>query len=503
MIPTVQSAGGLVVTAVGSDLQGLFVSQQRNHELQIPKGMLEPGESVQMAALREVEEESGCRASLITLLDVGEWTYEYQGKPFREVCTFFVMATPDVVLGPHDSEFEWVEWIPLLQAARKMRYALERDLVLRAISLLGPTRELPIVHAHGLWGESASGRASWTSLHSGSIDPPDLRSRILFRDELHPRDAPQLQFAAGIVAERGGPSSHLAVVAAGMRIPSISGISFTVIDGLCHLESGAVLREGSFVRIDAETGTLWAQFAAPTAMGVTLPTKTVNTSFQKRLAEMCVKVGLVWPGNYKFFKRDLAARFFPTPLSIRLYAGWTVESALSHREELGVFGVRISVFPEDIACHAVSVLLSPNDSEARVQLQELDSSSSCEIFVQQSPDQLAFRCVLADGRVQVEAGVGQAMYIFESERGRWATSQCELSITGALLGSVSGNDVSTSSALSHFIGRHGSELVCRIAGAAAQIGAPYLAVEGYFNLTTGHWVVVDLDLPEDRFLMDE
>lgn len=503
MIPQVQSAGGLVIAAVDGDLLGLFVSHQHGVDLQIPKGMLELGESLEMAALREVEEESGCSASLLSLLGVGEWDYEYQGSPFREVCHFFMMTAADLNLGPHDTEFECVEWIPLRDAPQRMRYDLERELINKAVAVLGTDHETAIAQGHGLWGESASGRASWGNTLSGSNGGPEHRSLILFRDELHPRDANQLQYASGVVAERGGPASHLAVVAAGMRIPSLSGVKFSVIDGLCRLESGAVLREGSVLRVDGRTGTLWAKFGGDTASVLVRSDFIVEQGFTERLVRICEELRMPWSGNYKFFKRDLAARFFPTVQSVRLGSGWTVEDGLSSWRHLGERSVRISVFPEDIACHATSVLLSSDESESRAQLQELDRGSPCEMFVQQSPDQLAFRCVYAEHRIQIEGGLGQAMYIFEAERGSWSTSECELSLTGHPLEFVLGDDASTSSALSRFIQYHAEELVVIMTKLAAQLDAAYLAVEGYFNLTTNGWVVVDLDLPEDRFLMGD
>lgn len=501
MRATVRSAGGVVVAKSGGSLLGLFVSNVPLRQLRIPKGMLEQAENAPDAALREVKEETGCNASVLTILGSGEWDYAYQGVPFHEVCDFYLMTPTRASLGPHDEEFSCVDWLPLPEAANHMEYALERDIVLKAISVVDNIAEYPIAQGQGLWGDSAVGWASWKPSRTGAGGQVH-KDKILLRRELHPRDAHLLPQIAGVVAEIGGPASHLAVVAAGLGVPSISGVVHDVQGDICVFPSGALIREDTLLRVDARTGTLWACLDSNgDSLRVESTSSLESGAVRERVDRISSTLGLHWSGNYKFFKRDLAALFFPAPTSKRLEAPWAIETVLRLWQDLGRRDVRISVFPADIACHAVSVLLASDELECRQQLRQLDQAEVAEVFVQQGASHLAFRTVLVGNRIQVEAGIGQAMLLFEAERAAWPTSRCELSMTGVLVKPIVGGDESAQSALSEMIHGHGPSLVARMVNMAETIDASYLAVEGYYNPDSTQWLVVDIDLPEDRWLM--
>ena len=61
MSDLIEAAGGVVVR----DGQVALVHRPRYDDWTLPKGKLDPGESFEEAALREVEEETGLRAHLV------------------------------------------------------------------------------------------------------------------------------------------------------------------------------------------------------------------------------------------------------------------------------------------------------------------------------------------------------------------------------------------------------------------------------------------------------
>jgi hypothetical protein len=96
-------------------------------------------------------------------------------------------------------------------------------------------------------------------------------------------------------------------------------------------------------------------------------------------------------------------------------------------------------------------------------------------------------------------GEGQAMYVFEVERGRHATLQADLL---AYLDRTQMHSDAPRSALSEgldaLLRTHGAELFARIVDCACTLGLPWLAVEGYFDARDGGFpVVCDIDLPHD------
>jgi 8-oxo-dGTP pyrophosphatase MutT (NUDIX family) len=107
----------------------------------IPKGHLEPGESMAAAAVREVREETGLVATVEHPL--GDVTYWYArrddaGRPVRvfKRVRFFLMRHAGGRFADRDHEMDAVRWFPLDEALETAAYANERDLVRRAAAAL-------------------------------------------------------------------------------------------------------------------------------------------------------------------------------------------------------------------------------------------------------------------------------------------------------------------------------------------------------------------------------
>lgn len=82
------------------------------------------------------------------------------------------------------------------------------------------------------------------------------REVILVRIETSPEDIHGMHAAAGILTQRGGMTSHAAVVARGMGRPCVSGAGAVRIDYKAQTitVNGKVLRKGDLITIDGSTG---------------------------------------------------------------------------------------------------------------------------------------------------------------------------------------------------------------------------------------------------------
>jgi len=140
------SAGGLVYRrrAAGCEvvLAGRRHARSRKIVWTIPKGHLEPGESSEAAALREVREETGIEAMVEDRLgDVTYW-FARQDEDGRAVrifkrVRFFLMRATGGRFADRDAEMDDVRWFPVADAERTVGYENERALVRRAAELLG------------------------------------------------------------------------------------------------------------------------------------------------------------------------------------------------------------------------------------------------------------------------------------------------------------------------------------------------------------------------------
>jgi 8-oxo-dGTP pyrophosphatase MutT (NUDIX family) len=120
--PLIQAAGGLLWS------RGLLalIHRSRYGDWTLPKGKLQPGESWESAALREVREETGYRTRLLTF--AGAVAYETGKGP--KLVRFWNMEPAGPDPEPFDaSEVAEVVWLPPAEACQKLSYAVERALV--------------------------------------------------------------------------------------------------------------------------------------------------------------------------------------------------------------------------------------------------------------------------------------------------------------------------------------------------------------------------------------
>ncbi|HKZ75418.1 MAG TPA: NUDIX domain-containing protein [Actinomycetota bacterium] len=129
------SAGGVVYRRVGVVIEvALAARRTRRGELAwgLPKGEIEPDETAEQAAVREVREETGLEAEIEASLGDIRYFYVWEGVRIRKAVRFFLMRATGGDVSLHDHEMEDVRWFPLSGALRRAAYRGEREVLERA-----------------------------------------------------------------------------------------------------------------------------------------------------------------------------------------------------------------------------------------------------------------------------------------------------------------------------------------------------------------------------------
>ena len=116
-------AGGVVVSGMGPQRLFLIVRGSRPpHEWVLPKGHIDPGETPEQTASREVFEETGVEADVIGAL--GNESFTYEGRQIR--VRYFLMNATGTGIPIEDRE---VRWCPPSEAETLLGFESAREMV--------------------------------------------------------------------------------------------------------------------------------------------------------------------------------------------------------------------------------------------------------------------------------------------------------------------------------------------------------------------------------------
>ena len=138
------SAGGVVVRRMRGRAWVAVVRPRREAGRRVvwvlPKGLVDPGETPLEAAVREVAEETGVRATGGRKLGDVRYVYTWEGERVFKVVSFFLAHALAGRIGalPPGMEREVAEarWLPLTEGPTLLAYKGEREMAVKAIGML-------------------------------------------------------------------------------------------------------------------------------------------------------------------------------------------------------------------------------------------------------------------------------------------------------------------------------------------------------------------------------
>ena len=130
------SAGGAVLREHGAAIEVALISVGNPPRWQLPKGLVDGGETPEVAALREVQEETGIEASIIEKIETVEYWYQatVAGKRVRyhKFVHFFLMVYVAGDVTDHDDEVNEARWVEIGAALELIAFKSERGVLEKA-----------------------------------------------------------------------------------------------------------------------------------------------------------------------------------------------------------------------------------------------------------------------------------------------------------------------------------------------------------------------------------
>ena len=136
------SAGGVVIRRLRGAWVGAAIrpAGKKPGLWALPKGNIGEGEKPQDTAIREVDEETGVQARLVTKLGDIRYVYTWAGERVFKVVSFYLLRYSRGRLGEIAPEMrvevDEARWLPLEEAPKLLAYGGEREMAEKALAFV-------------------------------------------------------------------------------------------------------------------------------------------------------------------------------------------------------------------------------------------------------------------------------------------------------------------------------------------------------------------------------
>jgi 8-oxo-dGTP pyrophosphatase MutT (NUDIX family) len=134
------SAGGVAFRHIDGKAEIAIISAKPGLRWQLPKGIIDAGETPEIAARREVREEAGIETELLSKIETIEYWYvgDNRGERvrFHKLVHFFLLKYSSGDVADHDHEVAEARWVPLNEAVEMLAFKGEKSVAEKAVGAI-------------------------------------------------------------------------------------------------------------------------------------------------------------------------------------------------------------------------------------------------------------------------------------------------------------------------------------------------------------------------------
>jgi 8-oxo-dGTP diphosphatase len=125
------AAGGVVFTLSDDGEQRVLIIHRPEYDdWSFPKGGVEPGESLEDAALREVREETGIECRIGQKIDISRYMYRTRkGNMKPKAVHYFLMEATSSHISVDGDEVDIAEWLSIDEARERLSHKADKEML--------------------------------------------------------------------------------------------------------------------------------------------------------------------------------------------------------------------------------------------------------------------------------------------------------------------------------------------------------------------------------------